>query len=278
MSLVNSAICALFDALLSPFRALNPLVGLTLVSLVVAILMLLVFKRTSNQKSIDLIKRKIHASLFEIRLFNDDLVAILRAQIDIARHNLTYIRLSLRPLIFMIVPLVLIMAQLQFHYAYRGLRPGEPVLLTVRLKGNGPASFHDPKPGASVFGGAGVKVETPSVWVPAERELVWRISGQQEGDHEITIRVDGASESKTVRVRDDVVRRSPLRVGGSLLDQILYPAEPPLGASSPIASIELDYPDRDVDVLGFGVHWMIVFFALSMIFAFALRRPFGVTI
>lgn len=278
MAPINSLLSTLFDALLSPFRGLNPLVGLTLVSLVVAVAMLLVFKHTSNQKALDQIKRNIHASLFEIRLFNDDLVAIMRAQVDIVRHNLTYIRLSLWPLIWMIVPLVLILAQLQFHYAYRGLRPGEPVLLTVHLKGAGPAPIYDPKPKASVEPGSGVKVETPSVWIPLERQLVWRISGEQEGDHEITIHVDGASETKTVRVRDDVVRRSPLRVGSNLFDQIIYPAEPPLGSSSPIASIELDYPDRDIEVLGVGMHWMIIFFGLSMIFAFTLRRPFGVTI
>jgi len=278
MASINSLISALFDALLSPFRDLNPLVGLTLVSLVVAVGMLLVFKHTSNQKALDQIKRKIHASLFEIRLFNDDLVAIMHAQRDIVRHNLTYIRLSLWPLVWMMVPLVLVIAQLQFHYAYRGLRPGEPVLLTVHLKGAGPAPIDDPKPVATVEPGSGVKIETPSVWVPSERDLVWRISGQSAGDHEITIRVDGTTESKTVRVRDDVVRRSPLRVGANLLDQIIYPAEPPLSSSSPIASISVDYPDRDIEVMGVGMHWMIVFFALSMIFAFALRRPFGVTI
>lgn len=278
MAPVNSLLRALFDALLSPFRAMNPLVGLTLVSLVVAILMLLVFKHTSNQKALDRIKRKIHASLFEIRLFNDDLVLIMRAQADIVRHNLTYIRLSLWPLVWMTVPLVLVIAQLQFHYAYRGLRPGEPVLLTVRLKGSGPAPVDDPKPQASVEPGSGVRIETPSVWVPSERQLVWRISGEREGDHEITIRMGDASESKTVRVREDLVRRSPLRVGSNLLDQILYPAESPLSSSSPIASIEVAYPDRDIEVFGVGMHWMIVFFGLSMIFAFALRRPFGVTI
>ncbi len=278
MALVNSLMRASFDGLLSPFRDMSPLVGLTLVSLVVAIGMLLVFKHTSNQDALDKIKRKIHASLFEIRLFNDDLVAIMHAQFDILRHNLTYIRLSLWPLVWMMAPLVLVIAQLQFQYAYEGLRTGEPVLLTVRLKGADAASVDAPKPSASLDSGSGVRVETPSVWVPGERALVWRISAEQPGDHEITIHVDGATESKTVRVRDNVVRRSPLRVGSSLLDQIIYPAEPPLPASSPIASIELAYPDRSIDVLGVGVHWMIVFFVLSLIFAFALRKPFGVTI
>ena len=34
----------------------------------------------------------------------------------------------------------------------------------------------------------------------------------------------------------------------------------------------------DIPVLGFELHWMIVYFALSMIFAFALRKRFNVTL
>ena len=65
------------------------------------------FRATSNQDAIAAVKRKIQAGIFEIRLFNDDLRAMFRAQVDILRHNLTYIRLSLAPMVWMIVPLVL---------------------------------------------------------------------------------------------------------------------------------------------------------------------------
>ena len=95
--MVNAALRALFDALLLPFRSLPPIVGLLVVSLVVSIGMLLVFKRTSNQARLEAVKRQIHACLFEIRLFNDDLPAILRAQVEILRHNLRYLGLSLVP-------------------------------------------------------------------------------------------------------------------------------------------------------------------------------------
>ena len=63
-----------------------------------------------------------------------------------------------------------------------------------------------------------------------------------------------------------------------LLDQLLYPAVPPLPGDSAIRSISLSYPERDVDALGWRLNWMIVFFALTLIFAFALRGPLGVTI
>ena len=50
MSFLNSLLRRLFDAALYPFRELPPLVGLALVSLVIGVGMLLVFKATSNQE------------------------------------------------------------------------------------------------------------------------------------------------------------------------------------------------------------------------------------
>lgn len=276
MSLLNTVLRALFDALLFPFRGLHPLVGLGVVSLVVAIGMLFVFKWTSNQKALDAVKRRIHASLFEIRLFNDDFRAIMRAQFDILRHNLHYVSLSFVPLLWMIVPLILVMAQLQFHYGYQGLELGQPVLLKVELQEKGQAT----RPAIELEAPAGIKVEAGPVWIPAEGELAWRIAAEQKGDYELTFKLDGATYTKTVRARDEVVRRSTLRPGGSFVDQLLYPAEAPLPSEAPIKAIELAYPPGDAGIAGWDneLTWMGVFFVLSLVFAFALRGPLGVTI
>jgi uncharacterized membrane protein (DUF106 family) len=134
MAYVNAVLRPLFDLLLAPFAGLPPIVSLLVVSLLTAVAMLVVFKRTSDQTALAAVKRRIHAGLFEIRLFNDDLRAILRAQGEILRHNLTYLRLSLVPMVWILPPLVLVIAQLQFHYGYEGLRPAEEALLRVDLK------------------------------------------------------------------------------------------------------------------------------------------------
>src|SRR4051794_11415375 len=138
VSLINSIFGAAFGGLLKPFAALPPALSLALVSALTAVVMLLVVRRTSNQRALDDVKRKIHAALFEIRLFNDDLRAIFRAQGEMLRHNVTYLRLSLVPMLWMIVPFVLVIAQLQFHYGYNGLAPGRPALLTAHLRVNPP--------------------------------------------------------------------------------------------------------------------------------------------
>ena len=45
-----------------------------------------------------------------------------------------------------------------------------------------------------------------------------------------------------------------------------------------MTSITVAYPERDIEILGWQLNWMIVFFILSIVFAFALRKPFGVTL
>ena len=273
MSLLNAVLRSAFDGFLRPFREFTPVVGLAVVSLLAAAFMLLVFKRTSNQKALGAVKRQIHACLFEIRLYNDDLRAILRAQIEILRWNLRYLMLSLGPLMWVIIPLVLVIAQLEFHYGYRGLAPDQTALVKAELREAGGS-----KPAASLEAPPGLRVETPPLWVPEQREMAWRIRAERAGDYQLKLTVAGATETKSVVVSEAVVRRSPVRVSAGFLDQLFYPAEPPLSASSPIRSIAVTYPERDLDVFGWGFHWMVVFFALSVVFAFALRGPFRVTI
>src|SRR5262245_19610550 len=126
---LNAVLGTASDTLLRPLAGLPPLAGLALVALLTAVVMLLVVRRTSNQAALDQVKRRIHAALFEIRLFNDDLRAIFRAQAEMLRHNLTYLRLSLVPMLWMIVPFVFVIAQLQFQYGYDGFETGRPVLV-----------------------------------------------------------------------------------------------------------------------------------------------------
>lgn len=276
MSILNAILRAMVDGLLYPFRGLPPIVGLTVVSLLTSILLLIVFKKTSNQKALEAVKRKIHACLFEIRLFNDDFRSILRAQLEILRHNLTYLRYSTVPMIWTLPPLVLLIAQLQFHYGYESLRPGHPALVKATLRAGESAS----KPAIRLeASGPGLEVKEPPVWIPSLREMAWRIEPREAGDYELRIVNGSETLTKSVRVAEgaDLVRqRSPLRVRG-FLQELLYPAEAPLPQGA-FESIAVTYPEASVDVFGFGLHWMIVYFVLSIALAFLLRGTFKVTI
>lgn len=277
MSYLNSVLRLVFDLLLAPASGWPPIVPISVVSLLVGVGMLMVFKRTSDQVRLAHVKRLITAGIFEIRLFNDDLVNILRAQADILRHNLTYLRLTIRPTLFVLPPLVLVMAQLQFHYGYEGLRPGQKTLLRVDLApGTIPAGQ---RPSVRLDVPVGLRADTDAVWIPVASQVAWRLVAEKEGDYQLGIALSGAPPvEKSVRVTSRALRLAPERLDAGFLSQLLYPAEPPLPEKSPIRGIRLSYPDREVSVLGFGMHWMIPFFVLSLIFAFSLKGLFKVTI
>lgn len=274
LAALNAALNPTVDMLLRPLAALPPLANLAVVSLVVAIVMLLVVRRTSNQRALDQVKRRIHAALFEIRLFNDDLRAIFRAQGDMLRHNLTYLRLSLAPMLWMIVPFVFVIAQLQFRYAYDGLAVGAPVLLTAHVR----AGSESRAAGATLTAPAGIRADAEAVWFPAAQDLVWRITPEAAGDFEAQLHIGGETLTKTIHVSSQIARRSPSRLEAGFVNELLYPAEPPLPADAAVTEIRLAYPDRDIGMWGWQFNWLVVFFVLSIVFAFVLRKPFGVTL
>lgn len=276
MTTLNAALRLVFDLALAPFRSWPPIVPLALVSLAVSVLMLVVFKRTSNQTQMAAVKRRIHAGLFEMRLFNDDLRAMLRAQLEILRANGRYLGLTLVPMIFILPPLVLVMAQLEYHYGYQALRTGQPFLLECdvarELGGAG-------RPQAALDLPTGLRAEIGPAWLPSQSRVAWRLVAERDGDYELGLTVNGAARvTKSVRVTSQAVRLSPTRVSGGLFEQLLSPAESPLPADNPIRVIRLSYSEREVRVLGFGMNWMIPFFALSIVFAFAFKGLFKVTI
>jgi len=277
MTVINTLLRSLFDAVLYPFRGLSPIWGLAIVSVVVGIVMLLIFKVTSNQEALERIKRRIHVGFFEIRLFNDDIGAMFRAQGQILRANMVYLAYILVPILWAFIPLTLIYFHLDSHYRYAGLEIGEPTLLEVKLKDD-PNLRLDQKPNVSLEVPAGLSIDTQSVWVPSERELTWRISALEKGDHVVEVVMGDQRTTKTVRVSDDVVRRSALRPPRKFIPQLENPGEQPIPSESPIESIFVGYPETEVNLLGWKNWWVLSFLLISIVGAFALKGVFGVTI
>ena len=276
MAVFNALVRRLIDALLGPFQNYPAMVTLLPISVVVTVAALLVLKRTSNQEALNRVKAKTHAGIFEIRLFNDDMRTIFSAQRNILVQVAKQIGLTLVPLLWMLVPMAVLLPQLQFQYGYLGIEPGEPVLLIATL--DAPLGADETKPDFHLETPTGVRAETGPIWVPAKNELVWRLVADERGSFELLI-VDGGggkSVTKSLEVSDQIRRRSPRRVTG-FWSQIAYPAESPLPPDAPFREISLAYRDAEVSLFGWETNWMIAFFLLTLLFAFALRGPLGVT-
>jgi hypothetical protein len=274
MTALNGLFVRAFDVLLAPLAGLPPLPGLALVSAVTAIALLLAFKATSDQRRLTRVKRSIHAGFFEIRLFADDVPTLLRTQLEMLRHSLTYLRLSLVPALWVILPLALIVSHLEFYFGYDGTVPGRAVLVKAALRGDAES---DATP-LTLEAPSAIGVDTPAVWFPAAREVLWRITPKMEGEYSLEVHLGDQVFSKTLRVSNRVGRRSPLRLAGGMWDQVLYPSEDPLPDDGVLKAISVQYAPRAIRILGWDTSWLVAYVALTMAFMLALRRPFGVVL
>jgi uncharacterized membrane protein (DUF106 family) len=275
MGLINAILGKIFDLLLLPFRTLNPWAGMAFISLLTGGLMLFVYRLASNQTAIRAVKGRIKAHLLELRLYKDNMGVTMKAQGQILRANLLYLALNLKPLVVMIVPVVLILAQLNVWFGAEPLAVGRATILKVKLK-----------PDVDVMGTEFVleappeiAVETPPLRVEEPKEVDWRIKPASAGRFELGIRAGASLTHKEISVGGRSLEKvSPLKVKPSLLDEVLYPGEKPLPRDSRVESIEVIHPAKKLAVFGLRLHWLIAYFVLSIIFGFALKKPFRVEI
>ncbi len=277
MELLNSILRVIFDGIQNPLTKFPVWVGILLWSIPVTVFALWIFKVTSNQDRITAVKAKIHACLFEIRLFNDDVRAIFRAQWEIMGHVLHYQALALKPMIWIFPPLILIMIQLHAFYGFRGLEPGESTILTATMK-----TEDTSRPDIKLRTPEGVVLETPGVWAPDLHQMAWRIRADRAGDFQLNLEHAGTTQSKSLHVTGAAVRLSPERPSESFLAQLEWPSESPLPANSSMDAITLRYPEAQVTFLGWEMEsqwaWMILFFVVTMVLGVALKSPMGVEI
>jgi len=271
----NSAFGRIFEVIFLPFRNLSPWFGMIFISLLTGLLMLFIFRRTSNQAGIRKAKNKIKAHLLELRLYKDSMNVSWRAYGQILRANLKYISHSIKPMLVMIIPILLILIQLNLWFGSRSLKIGQEAVLKIRLE-----QGKDPLQKEIVIEPPdGISVETPALRVEDAREIDWRLRALGKGVHTIALRSENQSFSKQVAVEQNrLTKISAVKPGSSLLDQMFNPGERPLPKNLGIQSVELVYPSPGMNLFGWHIHWLIVFFALSIIFGFGLKGFFKVEI
>lgn len=259
-----------FDLFFAPFAG-SPWLGLVAISLVTAVMALLVFRYASSQRRIRAVKDQIIAHLLEVWLYRDEMRVVLRAQSAVVRDNLKYLGYALAPLACMILPMVGLLLQTDLRYGHRALKVGEEAIMAVRL---GPGvSTSD----VALIPPSGIELATPAVRMPADREVDWRLRAVALGDQEMRVKVGGEEVTKRVVVGSRLGRVSMLRTqpGGP---HLLNAGEPPLPKGGPIESVKVAYPEAQLGLLGWRLHWIWPWLALSMLFGYALKGPLKVQV
>jgi hypothetical protein len=271
----NSLVTRSFDLVLRPFGALDPLWGLAAVSIATGVLMLWIFGKVSNQEAIRAVRNRIRGNLIGIRLFGDDLGILFRLQGRILRQTVVYLGHSLLPILVMIIPVVIILAQMNLRFSDRPLAPGETAVAKVTLReGYGSPLRHE----IGLTGSDGVAVETAGVRIEPLREVAWRISATRPGTHRLTVQVGEEKIEKQVVVGRGWSAVPALRTGRGFLEALLYPGERPIAPGSVVEAFEVRYASLPLKIAGFEVHWLVFFFLVSIGAGLIASRFLGIEI
>ena len=264
MVVVSIAVSSLW-VIVTPARETGPALLVVAISVIIGLLMVLVFRYTSDQNAIRRTKDQLKAHLLAVRLFQDQLQVVLRAYARILGGTGRYLRLAFTPLLIVILPLTFLIVELDRYLGWQPLQPAQAFLVEVRV--DTPQALNQ----VALQLPPELAISAPPVHIEKDKEVVWRVVANREGRYNLSIVGAGQPASKQVTVSEGLARVSPIRLRDSFWERILSSAEPALPNDSLIRSIAITYPSRNVTLAGWKFNWIVLFFVISLVAGFIFK-------
>ena len=264
-----------FDLVLRPLLFLGVPAALAIIACLAAMLMLWVYLRLSDQEGIRRAKSLIDADIIALSLYRGSPGVLPQILRRLFMRNLAYLRLSLRPLLILFVPFVIMLVQLQGRCAFRPLEIGETALVTVTVAGEDILK----RPGAIVLeGDAGAAVDSPPVRIPALRKVVWRVRAIRNGTHVLKVTAGGKELTKQIVVGATRTVLSPSRTAQRFPGGLFRPGEPPLDPSVGVQTVTVAYPEVRLGPGGLHLHWLVWFLLVLAAATLGMKGILGVSL
>lgn len=264
---INMLANAVGKFLLAPVGVLPGWLSNTIISAVAGVVLLMVFKYTSNQRAIGRVRDNIKANMLALKLFKDSISVTLQAQVQVFKGALFLLFHSIRPMLVVIIPFSLVFMQMWLWYQHRPLAKGEETIITIEINGN-----VSDLPKVHIELARAMDVVIGPVKVLSKSEIYWKIKALENGYHDIIFDVGDQNITKQLAVGDGFMRLSSRRPSWKWVDIFEHPVEEPFGPRSPVKSISIDYPKRLSRTS--GTNWWIVYFFVISVLSALVFKPF----
>lgn len=262
---------SLLDFFLAPFNEFHPIVGLTVISILTGIVMVLIYRFTSNQEAIRKVKNQIKIHFMEIRVYKEDMTQTLIAQKKILTNNFKYMALSLKPGLLLIFLIIFILAPLNVRYGYLPLKLGDSFIVTVKtIPGKSPVDLN-----ITLDAPDAVEVETPPLRLVEEREINWRLKAKKAGEHvlQFLLPTDARIGKEIVIDQNGLAKIAPEMRQEGILAALYNPIEVPLPKNGLLEEVKINYPPRYFDMLGgWTTDWLVIFILISLGSGFLVKN------
>ena len=269
----SQTVTKIFDILVVPFGD-NRTLALSALSFLTGVALIFIFKAVSNQRRIKEARDKFKAYILEMRIYQDNIVLIHKALFKALGTNLTYLRVSLVPILVLVAVVFVVFVQLDERYGRRHLDTTDRALLAVTLKDG-----LDPRTAQfQLRADDGLEVDSPPVRSSVQGMIYWRIRASQPGTRQLHVSVYDQTYSFPVRAERSNRPIGHIRSNGSVFSPLLYPSLPKIPKDSPMKAVELRYPSADYPLLLWRTHWLVIFIVFSLLGALIPKLLFGIQV
>jgi len=273
IELLNSTVTTIFDVLLYPTSVIASLWGLLLISILSGIILLLVYGKVSNQAGIKSTKRRIYSYVLESVLFRHDLNLSLKAQGNMFLAGFKYFVLAVPPILIMMIPCLLILAQLNLRYSSQPLKNGDSSIVSLTLDSD-QKLFE-----TSLIAPEGISV-TPPLRDLDNNSISWRlnITNPPRESKEIQINIGSETVSKPLILEQNSTK-IPSKTFSDWWWSFLYPGDSiARSMQGMVKEISISYPERSYNIFGIKMHWLVVFIIISLLSGIVGSKIFKVEI
>lgn len=277
---INYFFTRVFDIILYPFGFLPEFVGIFFLSALMALVVLVIYKRISSADAVKNTKDQIKASILAIRIYKDFWKVIVASFFKSLFYTLKYFILNFGPVLVILPILFPAFVQMDVRYGVRPFNVGEKIAVKASLT-------RDPNTvDARLQEDPHFKVTMNPVVINAFedleerkhpiRQVNWKVEAVKEGTADFKIDVAGKTYTKSVVIGPSRAALSNKKLLASSWAHFFYPVEKLLEKNEDVEYLYIRYPGRNVSIFGFEIHWIVLNLILVVVLALAFRKRFGV--
>ncbi|NOZ81238.1 MAG: DUF106 domain-containing protein [DPANN group archaeon] len=254
----------LFDPLLS----LGYLAGLLLITFIISVAIVLIYKYATDQRRMKELKATIKQHQEKLKALKDSPGKMMAEQKKMMSVNMELMKHSMKPTLYTFIPIIIIFGWLATHFAFMPLLPGAQFNVT--------ATFEEGFSGdVDLLVQDGLLLVSPSSQPITDGKVVWTVEAQKEGVFSVFLEAGGNSIQKEIVVSSSPAYITDTMRSKNFIDSIYGRSEGFLPKGSPVQLIQVSYePVRPLPfrIFGWQPGWLGTYIIFSLLFSITLRK------
>ncbi|MDP7180543.1 MAG: EMC3/TMCO1 family protein [Candidatus Woesearchaeota archaeon] len=247
------------DPIFRPLLSLHPAFSLSVITLIITLIMVLVYKKFTDQEVMKSVREEMKEIQKEMKEFQHDAAKVMELQKKSLEKAGQQFKQSMKPMFITMIPIIVLFGWLSSNLAFNPLTPGEEFSTTIVFKEgvNGEVKLIA-SDGIEILSDEIQTIEGNEVggWFKKKiGEASWNIKGS-EGEHQLTYEYEDEIYFNELLITNSKKYKEPKKL---VNDEV-------------VETIELGNEPIKI----FGLSWFWAYFILAMVFNGLLRKLFKV--